>query len=443
MTGTEAFLSMATKKTQSQAIAFIDGCRIPFQRSGTGYTNLMAYDMARMAIQGLLHRTNLDASKIGHVVMGTVIQEVKTSNVAREAALAAGIPNTVPAHTVTMACVSSNQAITTGMELIRSGQANIVVAGGTETMSDVPIRLSKRLRRVLIDAQKIKSPIGYLPLLKKLRPKDIIPETPSITEFSTGETMGQSADKLAAKFGVTREEQDAYALRSHQRAALATRDGLLADEVVPATVPPNFDPITTDNGIREDSTLEKLAKLSPAFIKPHGTITAGNASFLTDGASAVLLMDGQTAKTLGYKPKAYLKEYAYVAQDPSEELLLGPAYATPKVLNASGMTLSNIDVFEFHEAFAGQILANLNALNSKEFAKDRLDQAQAVGEVPLDRFNTLGGSLSLGHPFGATGARLVTTAINRLIREDGNIALVAACAAGGQGHAMIIARSAS
>ena len=372
---------MATKKTQSPAVAFIDGCRIPFQRSGTGYKNLMAYDMARMAIQGLLHRTDLDPGQIGHVVMGTVIQEVKTSNVAREAALAAGIPKSVPSHTVTMACISSNQAITTGMELIRSGQANIVVAGGTETMSDIPIRLSKRLRRVLLDAQKVKSPAGYLPLLKKLRPKDIIPETPSITEFSTGETMGQSADKLAARFGVSREEQDAYALRAHQRAAVATRDGLLAEEIVPATVPPDFQPITTDNGIREDTTLEKLASLSPAFVKPHGTITAGNASFLTDGASAVLLMDDQTAKSLGYKPKGYLKEYTYVAQDPGEELLLGPAYATPKVLKASGMTLSNVDVFEFHEAFAGQILANLNALNSKEFAKERLGQDQPVGEV--------------------------------------------------------------
>ncbi|HKI46713.1 MAG TPA: acetyl-CoA C-acyltransferase [Balneolales bacterium] len=432
---------MATKKTQSPAIAFIDGCRIPFQRSGTGYKNLMSYDLARMAIQGLLHRTDLDPREIGHVVMGTVIQEVKTSNVAREAALAAGIPNTVPAHTVTMACVSSNQAITTGMELIRSGQAKIVIAGGTETMSDVPIRLSKQIRRILLDAQKVKSPSGYLPLLKKLRPKDLVPETPSITEFSTNETMGQSADKLAAKFGVTREEQDAYALRAHQRAALATKDGLLAGEIVPATVPPNFDPITTDNGIREDTTLEKLASLSPAFVKPHGTITAGNASFLTDGASAVLLMDDETARAMGFTPKAYLKEYTYVAQDPGEELLLGPAYATPKILKASGMTLSNIDVFEFHEAFAGQILANMNALNSKDFAKDHLNLDQPVGEVPLDRFNTLGGSLSLGHPFGATGARLVTTAINRLIREDGNIALVAACAAGGQGHAMIIQRA--
>ena len=434
---------MATQKSQLPVVAFIDGCRIPFQRSGTGYKHLMAYDLARMAMQGLLHRTDLAPDQIGHVVMGTVIQEVKTSNVAREAALAAGIPNNVPSHTVTMACISSNQAITTGVELIRSGQANIVVAGGTETMSDVPIRLSKRMRRVLLDAQKVKSPSGYLPLLKKLRPKDLVPETPSISEFSTNETMGQSADKLAAKFGVSREEQDAYALRSHQRAALATRDGLLADEIVPATVPPRFEPITTDNGIREDTTLEKLASLSPAFVKPYGTITAGNASFLTDGASAVLLMNAETARALGYKPKAYLKEYTYVAQDPGEELLLGPAYATPNVLKASGMTLPNIDVFEFHEAFAGQILANLNALNSKEFANDRLNQDKPVGEIPLDKFNTLGGSLSLGHPFGATGARLVTTAINRLIREDGEIALVAACAAGGQGHAMIIARSAS
>jgi len=431
---------MTDNGNNQQNIVLVDGCRIPFMRAGTHYKNLLAYDLGRMALQGLLSRNDLPPEKVDRLIFGNVIQEVKTSNVARESALGAGIPNSVPAYTVTMACISANQAITSGIEQIKNGQAEIVIAGGTETMSDVPIRFRKNFRRKLLEAQKYRSPADYLKFFKGLHPSDLLPEAPSISEYSTGETMGKSADKLAAKFGVTRKEQDAYALRSHLRAAKATKDGLLEPEIVPAVIPPKFNVFTEDNGIRSDTTIEKLSKLKPAFIKPHGTITAGTSSFLTDGASAVLIMTEHKAKEMGYKPIAYLRNYTYVAQDPGEELLLGPAYATPKVLDAAGLTLKDIDVIEFHEAFAGQILANLYALKSTTFAKNNLNRNKAVGDIDLDKFNLLGGSLSLGHPFGATGGRLVTTAANRLVREDGTLALVAACAAGGQGHAMIIER---
>jgi acetyl-CoA acyltransferase len=252
--------------------------------------------------------------------------------------------------------------------------------------------------------------------------------------------MGESCDRMAAHFGISRKEQDEYALRSHQLAAKATHEGLLDSQLIPASVPPDFEVIEHDNGFREDTSMEKLEKLSPAFIKPHGTITAGNSSFLTDGASASLIMEKDTALDLGLTPKAYLREYTYVAQDPENELLLGPAYATPKVLESMGLQLKDIDVFEFHEAFAGQILTVLKALNSDKFAKEKLGKEHRVGEIPMDKFNCWGGSLSLGHPFGATGTRLVTTAADRLIHEDGNLALIAACAAGGQGHAMILER---
>lgn len=400
----------------------------------------MAYDLGRMAISGLLARNDLDPSTIDQVIMGTVIQEVKTSNVARESALGAGIPNTVPAHTVSMACISSNQAITSGMEMIRSGQAKIVLAGGTETMSDIPVRFKKKFRQKVLDARKYKSPIEFLKFFKGLGIKDFLPELPAIAEFSTGETMGKSADRMAARFGVSRSDQDEFAMRSHHLAAKATEEGLLKQEVLETPIPPKFDLVTQDNGFRADTTMEKLGKLRPAFIKPHGTITAGNASFLTDGASASLMMDEQTALDLGLKPKAYLREYVYVSQDPGDELLLGPAYATPKVLDRMELSLDDIDVFEVHEAFAGQVLAVLNALDSDEFAKKSLGKNQKVGQIPMDKMNTLGGSLSLGHPFGATGVRLVTTAANRLIREDGKYALVTACAAGGQGHAIVLER---
>lgn len=430
----------STSDQSSRTAVLVDGARIPFQRSGTGYKDLMAYDLGRKVIEGLLARATINADQLDRVIMGCVIQDVNTSNVARESALGAGVPNSVPAHTVTMACISSNQAATSAVEMIRSGQADIVLAGGVETMSDIPIRLKKDLRQKLLEARKYKKPTDWLKFFKGLSPSDLLPEIPSISEYSTGETMGESCDKMAARFDISREAQDAYALRSHQSAFRATVDGLLDDELIPASVPPDFETIEHDNGYREDTSMEKLAKLNPAFIKPHGTITAGNSSFFTDGASAALIMSEEKANELGLTPKAYLREYTYVAQDPEDELLMGPAYATPQVLDKMNLQIKDIDVFEFHEAFAAQILTVLKALGSDKFAKEKLNRDKKVGDIPMDKFNTWGGSLSLGHPFGATGTRLLTTASNRLIHEDGTYALVAACAAGGQGHAIILER---
>ena len=425
--------------SNGRAVVLVDGCRIPFMRSGTAYVDLSAYDMGRMVLKGLLTRTGLDPALVDRIVMGSVIQNVHTSNVAREAALGAGFPNTVPAFTVTMACISSNLAVTSAIELIGSGQADVVIAGGTETASDVPIQFKRKVRKKLIAARKVKTPADYVKLIRKLRPSDLLPEAPALTEYSTGETMGQSADELAAMFGIRREAQDEYALRAHRLAAKAREAGLLARDLVPAMVPPDFTPLTADNGIRDDTSMDKLRALKPAFHKPYGTVTAGNASFLTDGASATLLMAEETARALGYTPKAYLRHYTYVAQDPGQELLLGPAYAIPTVLDTAGLTLGDIDVFELHEAFAGQVLAVLTALESKTFA-EKTGRAKPVGSVPAEKLNTWGGSLSLGHPFGATGVRLVMMAASRLHHEDGTLALLAACAAGGLGHAMVMER---
>ncbi|MFN1834850.1 thiolase family protein [Balneola sp. MJW-20] len=421
-------------------VVLVDGCRLPFLRSSTEYKDLMSYDLARMAISGLLSRSPIDPAKLDRVIMGTVIQEVKTSNVARDGALAAGVPDTVPAHTTTMACISSNMALTSGVDLIRSGQADMILAGGTETMSDIPVRFRKKFRQKVLDARKYKSPLDFFKFLKGLGFKDLLPELPAIAEFTTGEVMGESADRMAARFGVSREDQDQYAMRSHHLAAKATNEGLLDEELVPAVIPPKFNVVKHDNGFRADTNMEKLSKLRPAFIKKHGTVTAGNSSFLTDGASASLIMSEKKALSLGLKPKAYLRNYVYVSQDPGDELLLGPAYATPKVLDAARLTLDDIDVFELHEAFAGQVLSVMAALDSDSFAKNSLNKDKKIGKIPMDKLNTLGGSLSLGHPFGATGVRLVTTAANRLLREDGKYALVTACAAGGQGHAILLER---
>uniref|UniRef100_A0A8C1VLB8 Trifunctional enzyme subunit beta, mitochondrial n=1 Tax=Cyprinus carpio TaxID=7962 RepID=A0A8C1VLB8_CYPCA len=441
--------SPKSKKTLAKPgvknIVLVDGVRTPFLQSGTTYADLMPHDLARAALQGLLNRTGLPKDAVDYIVYGTVIQEVKTSNVAREAALGAGFSDKTPAHTVTMACISSNQAMTTGTEhtfyddgtvgLIAAGQCDAVVAGGVEFMSDVPIRHSRKMRKTMLSLNKAKTLGARLSLLGSIRLAHLSPELPAVAEFSTAETMGHSADRLAAAFGVSRLEQDEFALRSHTLAKKAQDGGMLSD-VISFKVP-GRDIVSKDNGIRP-ATMEQLAKLKPAFIKPHGTVTAANSSFLTDGASAVLIMSEEKALAMGYKPKAYLRDFVYVSQDPKDQLLLGPTYATPKVLEKSGLTLNDIDVFEFHEAFAGQIMANLKAMESDWFAQTYMGRKTKVGAPPMEKFNTWGGSLSLGHPFAATGCRLVTTVAHRLQKEGGQYGLVAACAAGGQGHAMVI-----
>ncbi|RZC31928.1 trifunctional enzyme subunit beta, mitochondrial [Asbolus verrucosus] len=419
-------------------IVLVDGIRTPFLLSGTDYSKLMPHDLAKEALAGILRKTGVSKEVVDYVIYGTVIQEVKTANVAREAALAAGYSDKTPAHTVTMACISSNVAMTTAIGLIATGAYEVIVAGGVEFMSDVPIRHNRKMRSLMMRANKAKTLQQKLGLLASFRPNFLIPELPAVSEFSSGETMGHSADRLAAAFGASRKEQDEFALRSHTLAQQAFEKGYFTD-MIPVKVPGVDKVIDRDNGIRV-STPEQLAKLKPAFIKPHGTITPANASFLTDGASAALITTEAKAKALGLKPKAYLRDFSFVSQDPINQLLLGPAYATPVVLEKAGLTLKDIDVWEFHEAFAGQILANLKAMDSDWFAQKYMNRKSKVGTPDMNKFNAWGGSLSIGHPFAATGIRLAMHTANRLVRENGQLGLVAACAAGGQGVGMIIER---
>lgn len=424
--------------TQGKNIVLVDGVRTPFLMSSTSYKALMPHDLQRMALVGLMQRTGIDKDLVEYICMGTVIQEAKTSNVGREAALGAGFSDRIPAHTVTMACISSNQAITSCVGLINSGVYDICVAGGVEFLSDVPIRHARKMRQWLMALQKAKTPMAQLSHLSKLRPDYFSPELPAIAEWSTNEVMGHSADRLSASFGITRREQDEFALRSHKLAAEAQAKGYLSD-IHPVKIPKVDGFIDKDNGIRP-STIEQMSKLKPAFIKPHGTVTAANSSYLTDGASACLIMTEEKAKQLGLKPKAYLRQFTYVSQDPVDQLLLGPAYATPTVLGLAGLKASDIDVFEYHEAFAGQILSNLKAMDSDWFCQNIMKRSEKVGAIPMEKLNSWGGSLSIGHPFGATGVRLAMHTAHRLIREDGQYGLIAACAAGGQGVGMILER---
>jgi len=430
-----------SSRNNGENVVLVEGTRTPFLMAGTQYKNLMPHDLQREAIVGLLSRTGLPKDAVDYVICGTVIQEAKTANIAREAALGAGISNKTPCHTVTQACISSNQAIATGFNMIKAGQAEVVVAGGVDFMSDVPIKFNRKMRSLMLTLNKTKSTGGKLGLLGKLLgspAKYLAPELPAIAEFSTNEVMGHSADRLAAAFGISRQAQDEYAQRSHQFAKQATEEGKLADRL-DFKVPGVAETVTADNGIRI-TPMEKMAKLRAAFIKPHGTITAANASFLTDGGSATLIMSESKAKEMGLTPKAIINSYVFVSQDPKDQLLLGPAYATPQVCKKAGLSVSDIDVFEFHEAFAGQILANLAALDSDYFTEKYLGINEKVGQLPMEKFNLWGGSLSIGHPFGATGNRLAITAANRLKAEDGKYALLAACAAGGIGHGMILER---
>lgn len=428
----------ATHDSNKKNIVLVDGVRSPFLLSGTSYAKLMPHELARHSLLSLLRKTKLDKTLVDYIVYGSVIQEVKTSNIAREAALAAGFSDKTPAHTVTMACISSNVAITTGMGFITTGAFDTIVAGGVEFMSDVPIRFSRKMRSLMMKASKAKSLGQQLSLLSQFRPNFLAPELPAVAEFSSGETMGHSADRLAASFQVTRQEQDDYALRSHTLAKEAQEKGYFTD-LVPFKVSGVDELISKDNGIRV-STKEQLAKLKGAFVKPHGTITAANASFLTDGASACLITTEDKAKQLGLKPKAYLRDFTFVSQDPVDQLLLGPAYGIPKLLKRSGLSLKDIDSWEVHEAFAGQIVANIKALESDWWCKTYLGLSEKYGAPDMNKFNNWGGSLSIGHPFAATGVRLCMHTANRLVREDGKLGVVAACAAGGQGVAMLLER---
>lgn len=423
-----------------QKVVIIDGCRTPFLRSGTDYMDLMSYQLGAYAIKGLLAKTGLSPGLVDKVIMGNVISNIRTPNVARESALLAGMPASTPCHTVSLACISANRAIADGCFEIMAGHAGIIVAGGVDHTSDTPIQFPRKMRKKLFHAQRLKTLGDQLKFLTSLRLSDFVPERPQVAEFTTRRVMGQDCDIMAARFQVSRGEQDEFAVRSHQLAARAHDAGYLGQEMVEVSLPPKFRPINRDNGIRGDSTVESVSKLRPAFDKKFGTLTAANSSFLTDGAAAVLLMSESKAEELGLTPKAEVVDFVFTGQSLEDELLLGPAYAVSKLLKRQQMELSEIDVIEFHEAFAGQILSNLKALASDEFAQQKLGREKAVGQIDLAKFNLWGGSLSIGHPFGATGARIATTTANRLQKEDGAYGLLAACAAGAHGHAMLLKR---
>ncbi|HET7711558.1 MAG TPA: acetyl-CoA C-acyltransferase FadI [Thermoanaerobaculia bacterium] len=422
-------------------VAVVRGLRTPFAKSGTHYARLTALDLGKMVVTELVERSGVDPREVQEVVFGNVIPSVKAPNIAREIILGTGLPRQIPGFTVGKACASANQAITAAADMITRGYADTVIAGGAESLSDVPILFSRNFAEALVGASKQKNAVGKLGAFRSVRPKDLIPETPAIAESTTGLTMGESAEKMAKENGISREEQDRFALQSHTRAAQARNSGRFRDEVMTVVIPPKYDSIVeADNLIRADTTLDSLAKLRPVFDRKFGTITAGNSSPLTDGAAAVLLMSEDKAKAAGIKPLGFIRSYAYAATDPFDQLLQGPVFALPVALERAKLTLRDIQVIEMHEAFAAQVLSNIQWMGSKRIAQEKLRRNEPVGEIDPESINRTGGSIALGHPFGATGARIVTTVCNELQRTGAQYGLVTVCAAGGIGVAMVLER---
>jgi len=410
-------------------VAVVAGCRTPFCKSGTTLKDARAVDLARYVARELLERTNLDGADVDEVVFGQVVPSALVPNVGREVSLLPQFPKEIPAYSLNRACASAGQAVSNAHDQIALGNANVVIAGGVESLSDIPILASRRFADVLVEASKARSLGGRLRAFSRLRPRDLVPVSPAIAEPSTGETMGQSAEKMAKENHITRAAQDQWALRSHQRAAQGTEDGRLTAEIVPWLPARLPEPIVTqDNGIRRDTSLEQMAKLKPVFDRRYGSVTAANSSPLTDGASAVLLMSDAATRALGYSPLAYIRSYAVAAVDPGWQLLQAPIFAVPKALERAGIEWRDLGLVEVHEAFAAQVLSNIQGWAAKGWEIDR------------EIINVMGGSIAIGHPFGATGGRIVTTLANEMTRRDVQFGLLSICAQGGMGFAMVLER---
>lgn len=421
-----------------ERIAIVAGLRTPFARQATAFHGVPAVDLGKMVVNELLHKYEVDPRIIDQLVFGQVVQMPEAPNIAREIVLGTGMNVHTDAYSVSRACATSFQSTVNITESIMAGFVDVGIAGGADSSSVAPIGVSKKFARTLLDLSKTKTLGQKIALIRKLGLKDIMPVAPAVAEYSTGISMGQTAEQMAKTYNISRQDQDALAHRSHTLATQSWQEGKLAGEVMVAHPEPYKSFIDKDNCIRENSTLEGYAKLRPVFDRKHGTVTAATSTPLTDGGAAILLMREGRAKELGYKPLGYIKSYGFAAIDVWQDMLMGPSYATPIALKRAGMELADLDLIEMHEAFAAQTLANMQMFASQKFAQQHLNRDKAIGEIDMAKFNVMGGSLAYGHPFAATGARLIIQTINELNRRGGGVGLTTACAAGGLGAAMIV-----
>ena len=430
---------MSTFGAKRRAV-IVGGMRTPFAKAFTDLKELDTIALGAAATSALLRKLELPHKEIEAVVWGGVVLPPLSVNIGREIVLDLGLPTSIEAMTVTRACASGLQAITTAAAAIERGDADVIIAGGSDSTSNAPITFPTKVTRTLapLALSGKATPQDILGALAQLVPlSEVLPRQPRVAERTTGEVMGESAERMAQRNEISRQAQDELALRSHQRAARAIATGVFDDEVAKIETPNGY--VHVDTLVRADTSLDKLSRLKPVFAKA-GTITAGNATALTDGAAAVVLMSEEKARALGYTPLAALRSWSYVAVDPADQLLIGPAIAVPRALAKAGLELSDIDVIDMHEAFAAQVLSVLKMLDSQAFAEERLGRSKPVGAVDIDKMNIYGGSVAIGHPFAATGARMATTMAYELARSNKSTALLGICAAGGLGAAAVLER---
>lgn len=420
--------------TQGKQTVIVSGARTAFLETAGAFSELMPHQLGAAAIKGVMQRSGLPVEKVGMVAMGIVVHEIETTNVAREAMLSAGMSSRTPAFTTAMAGLSPNVALASLTDMIRQGRFDFAIAGGMETFSDVPIRLSPGIRRLAMRLRQARTSRERLQAIRRLRPSDFSLDLPAGADFTTGMTMGQSTEAMARLYPVSREDSDTFTLRSHQR-AVASADSWHRADIVPVG---KLD-IRADNTPRSSISAEKLAALPPVFDRKSGIITAGSSSRFTDGAAALLLAERKAAEKAGMEPQAIVRDFQFSGVPSLEEhMLLGPAMSIPVLLERNGLGISDIGVFELHEAFATQLLVNQRCLASADFARKELGLKKACGSIPEERLNIHGGSLALGNPFAATGARLLWTASRRLQAEKQRYAVVSSCAGGGLGTAILL-----
>lgn len=422
-------------------IAIVNGIRTPFIKSWTLFDQITAQQLGGICVSEILQITEIDPHLVDEVIMGCVGQPSEAANTARVIALYGGIPKDKKAYTVSRNCASGFESVTSAVEKIQCGQDEIVIAGGSESMSNAPFILKKSTASLLMKLSRAKTLMDRLKVLGMFRLKNLQPIAAlqlALTDPVCGLNMGQTAEVLARKFAIGRTKQDEFALASHLK-ALENRERL-QEETMTVHIPPKYKKfVRDDNGPREGQTIEALTKLRPAFDRLAGTVTAGNASQITDGACALLLMPVEKAKAMGYEILGTIRSYEYVGLEPSE-MGLGPAFAIEKVLRKEGMKLSDIELFEINEAFAVQVISCLEALNSKKFAQEFFPNAEPVGELNPNLLNVNGGAIALGHPVGVSGARLILTCLKEMKRRALHRGLVSLCVGGGQGGAIILER---
>ena len=422
------------------AVWILAGVRTPFARAGTALRHLGAVELGALAMDGVLARHDLDPARLDEVVLGNCAQPADAANLARVAALRAGVPARVPAVTVNRNCASGMEAVAVAAERVRSGRARLVLAGGAESMSQAPLLLPPGYAAWLEGRSRARglwrravAALRFRPAM--LRPRSALLE--SLRDPVSGLSMGETAELLAREFDLPRPRQDEYALESHRRAVAAA--DRLREEIVPAFPPPACEPLTGDSGPRPDQTLEQLARLRPRFDARHGTVTAGNSCPVSDGAVALLVGDEATARDWPVPPLGRLRAWAAVGLEP-RRMGLGPVHAAARALEQAGLALEDVELFEINEAFAAQVLACLAATGSASFARAELGRDRPLGAIPPELLNVNGGAIAIGHPVGATGARLLLTLLAEMRRRGARCGLAALCVGGGQGVAFVLER---